>query len=644
MQARKLPADLARVASFVAVVCAVLFFVSGCRRGNEAAKSASRQPASFKIQGKVLKPDSADHSGILVYCAGTSYLAYTDEQGRYTISGVPEGKYRVLSQHSDYKPLFLGEVSLAQGVADPSVPVSLPPKTLERKLTPREQAERILCSVMGQALLSDQPTAEGIVVRAVGTDFRTVTGADGSYQLLRLDPGQYTLVFEKPGYKSRRLPIRLVSGDLVFPEPIVLERLKPKEPERILTGTVTLLDPEGNPMDDYSGVLVYLEGTTRVALPGPGGAFKFDNLSPARYVVTAMAPGFFSRDRVEADLTDAAKVEVSLTLQSLEQPTSAPATLTGRVLKDDPADTLIGTLVGLVEIGATVMTDAGGNYVFSDIPPGTYTLVAQADGYLPGAIEGLDVPEGKEVRAPDLTLEKRLDYPRVIFTSPADGESGVIVRDIVPVTIRFSKKMHPESLRAAFSIQPPVDYRLYAGREHSLSDFDRLYIELLGYGGANPLHFGTRYTITIGTAARDFENLALQEPYRFSFQTAGASIIATRPPDGAKDVYVDPALYRVAIFFNAPLDPKTVTPNKLRISPSLGSNVELQLINDPGSGWSHILVSALWRRGVRYRVTVSGNIRTADGSRISNLPYTFSFTTARGRAMEAPPGRIRPRP
>lgn len=610
----------------------------GCRRERSTAPVRPPEPPSFRIAGTVSKSDNRDHSGILVFCAGTSYLAYTDSRGSYTMTGVPPGKYQVQCQHSDYQSATIGEAALAEGIADSTMPFLMPAKTLEPKFSPAQQAERILCSVMGVVRLKDRATADGVVVRAVGTDFRTVTDSNGSYQLLRLDPGQYTIVLDKTGYREQRMPVRLVSGDLVFPDPIVLEPLVERTTGRTLSGNVILLGPQGELVNDYAGVVVYIEGTTRMTLPGSGGLFRFDDLAPGRVAAVAVAPGFIGRDRTEVDLTEAVGSSITLTLRSMEEATSAPGALVGRVLKDDPQDALAGTMVGLVETGATVMTDAKGNYSFANLPSGTYSILAQAEGYLQGKLEQVEVDEGETAQATDLTLEKRRDYPRVLFTSPANGERNIIVRNVIPVTIRFTKKMQAESLRAALSIEPKVGYRLYAGREHPLSDYDRLYMELLGFGTDSPVRFDATYTITVSQEASDDENLHLQQPHRFSFRTGRASIIGTRPTDGAAEVVLDPAMIRLGIFCNARLDPKTVTAEKFRIRPALNNLPQIAVINSPASGWSEISLGANWDRGVRYTVMVGSGIRTLDGSSLSNLPYTFSFTTSAGRPLEFTPG------
>lgn len=637
---------LSRRASWCACVLLLAFAVcsAGCRRDNSSSQTQDvAKPTTYQIQGTVFKPDAADHSGILVLCVGTPYMASTDEKGQYVIAGIPAGNYKIQCQHPDYLATPVDSVSLADGVADPSKPVLLGDVTLSPRMTPAQEAERILCSVMGQVLLDGRATAEGVVVRAVNTDFRTVTSPDGSYQLLRLDPGQYTLMFEKDGYRSQRLSVRLESGELVFQDPLVLEPMPPPVEGRLLSGSVSLLDSDGNALNDFSGVLVYLEGgegTTRLTQPDQGGLFRFENLSPARYTVAAAGPAFLSRDRVEADLTSAMEASVVLTLQSLDGSTSAPGSLVGRVVKDDPQDPAAGTLVGLVEIGATAMTDPGGNYVFENVPPGTYTVIAQADGYFPAGLEEVVVTEDNVAEAVDIQLQKERDFPRVLATLPANGENNVMIRELVPLSIRFSKKMQPESLRQAFSISPDVAHVVYVGREHAMSGDDLLYVELVGYGEQQPLQFNRSYTVTISPAATDLEGLPLERLFRFSFRTGRASVIASRPADGADDVFADSMQFRPVVYFNARLDPRSVTADRIRIRPALGSTIQVDMIDNPSTGWSMVqIIGAPWQPGVRYTVTVSSGIRTLNNSPISNLPYSFRFETSRGRSIDFNPAR-----
>ena len=618
--------------------------IAACRE--QGAPTGAGAAPLYRISGKVLKADADDHSGIRVYAPGTSYAAYTDQKGNFLIAGVPPGAYQIQAEHEAYQPLRLGDVALTAGVADANQPFVLKTQTLKPKPTLEEEAEQILSSIMGQALLEDRATSvSGIVVSVANTDFRTVTDAQGQYQILRLSPGRYTLVFEHPGYLTQRVPVMLESGDLVFEKPVILRRAPAAAGQgRVITGNVQFLDAIGQPVAPVGSALVYLDGTARMTVPGLDGAFRFDNLPPARYIVTAVAPEIAARDQAIADLTQTDQAAVTLALQVGEAPTTVPAAgaVSGRVVKDDPQDPLVGILVGLVELGATALTDPTGNYTFANAPPGTYTLVAQAEGYLTGALEEVVIPEGQSVQAAELLLLKRRDFPRVLDTSPAPGERSVLIRETVPLTVRFNKQMRPESLKAAFSITPPVAFTLYAGREHPQSNFDLLYVELFGYGAGRSLHYNTPYTVTITPAAADFEGLHMPEPFRFTFRTGPAAVTGSNPPNGAEDVFVDAQARRVAVFFNARLDPRSLQRSTVRVRPDPPTAVQSMVVPNVTTGWSQMQLSANWQPGTAYTVTIGSGLRTPDGSPIRNLPYTFRFTTSAGITLDQRPSRVVP--
>ena len=56
----------------------------------------------------------------------------------------------------------------------------------------------------------------------------------------------------------------------------------------------------------------------------------------------------------------------------------------------------------------------------------------------------------------------------------------------MPIFVRFSKKMQPATVKQAFQINPPLEYRAYVGREHQQSDFDLLYVALRGVSESQP--------------------------------------------------------------------------------------------------------------------------------------------------------------
>jgi hypothetical protein len=226
----------------------------------------------------------------------------------------------------------------------------------------------------------------------------------------------------------------------------------------------------------------------------------------------------------------------------------------------------------------------------------------------------------------------------VLEVNPADGARDVIVRREVPVLIRFNKKMNPASLAAALSLPPAVAYRIETGRDAPDTDYDLLRVVLLsGAGASPPARYRTRYTLTLDTAARDFEGLNLQEPFRASFTTGAAAVIGTRPENGGTLTNLAPT-NPVVILFNAPLDHSTVGDRSLRIRPRLPMSPNLRITEDAQTGWSRVEIQATWQADTSYDITLQG-VRTAANEPLANTPYTLRFKTAKLRMLLPPAGQ-----
>jgi hypothetical protein len=175
-----------------------------------------------------------------------------------------------------------------------------------------------------------------------------------------------------------------------------------------------------------------------------------------------------------------------------------------------------------------------------------------------------------------------------------------------------------------------VDYNLFAGRESRLSDFDLLYVELSGVGEKALLSFETRYTVTISTAATDYENIPMEKDYTFTFTTGKASITGTSPEQGERDALIN-LQHPIHIFFNASIDASTFTNDSLSFSPEAESVPQIRLINDPETGWTMARIYVQLTTGQRYTVRIGRGIRTESGAYISNTPYSLQFRMAERR-------------
>ena len=110
-------------------------------------------------------------------------------------------------------------------------------------------------------------------------------------------------------------------------------------------------------------------------------------------------------------------------------------TIEGRV-KDDAGSPLSGVVVsvtgnmGMMWTGApNAVTIEDGSYKLTGLPAGNYTVTAQAEGFASGESEqAVEVPEGRIVRAQDMSLTQAGRATGVVLTPEGDPLAGARVR------------------------------------------------------------------------------------------------------------------------------------------------------------------------------------------------------------------------
>ena len=579
------------------------------------------------ITGIVHTPDRQDHSGILVYAAGKSLMSYTDAEGNFTFLNVPLGTYEFFARMETYQIASLGVVTVEAGPDTPAQSVHLSTIILEKAPVPKP--EEAFGDLIGKVELETGDPADGVLVQILGTLFKTVTDEEGVYRIYNLAPKTYTLNLSKGGYMSQTTSVNVVPGEPAFVGTVqMLPVVEPQKYRRILGG-VEMYDLKGNLTNKFEGVIVALEGTSLVALPDGAGKFTFDKIPPGKYTLVSAAPGFKNRNKIDLDLTNLEYTNVSVILDELPSESAKRALIRGMVKLEKQEDHS-GALVALTGTSLVAVSDVEGRYALSNVPEGTYSLLAQAEGYLPMVVDRIDVKPGEEVELELINLAQRVEPPQVIYTDPGDGQTDVLIQKTTPLYVRFSKKMKPETLRRAFSISPSVEYRLFAGRQNRQSDYDLLYVELLGATDKNPLLFDTRYTVTITTLATDFENLGLAEDYQFAFATGKASVTGTAPYEGEMNALVN-LQNPIYMFLNAGINPETVNEGMISLSPSPETVASVRVHQDPDTGWSVLRIFVQLTPATRYTLRLDSGVRTTTGSSISNLPYTVHFTTSERR-------------
>lgn len=618
-----------------------IFLLAGCVallltacHANEGAvetpvKESARASQPARIDGQVLLQGQDDASGIQVYIPGTSLISMTNEEGHFSLEGVGPGTYDVDARADGFVPARIGQVTVAP--SNVSRQYALASVTLKPRVKSAATTAGIPGSIQGK-VSSAIPAAAGerdwsqCSISLEKTPYRTTCDADGEFLLWSLPPDQYSMVVRLAGFEPGRVAVRVLPG----PEPTKVEvQLQPAAESlggtRQIQGSVELFGPDGGPTNDFDRITVTALNRTGVATGlNPDGSFTLANLAPAKYLISASGAGYTPPNPVAVDLTSATEQTIQLTLHAVATTSNTTGRIHGVALKNGEAENQNGGItVALAGTSFVAMTDETGQFSIGNIPPGAYKIVAQANGYISAEQGPIQIKAADDVTVNGLLLEQAKDYPVVLHTDPGDGSRDFTIQHEMPVTIRFSKKMNQDTLANALHIDPPVAYRIQPG-----SETDAFHFVLFGFGEQPVARYKTRYTITMDENAADFENLHLQEPFTMNVTTGSPRIIGTDP--SSKGLKAENGLTKpVAIFFNAPLDHQSIGNDVVRISPNSPITPIISLEDAGESGWTTIYVGTALQPDTQYRITVASRLRTTGNVAIANIPYTFTFRTAK---------------
>lgn len=604
------------------------------------------------------------HAGVLVYLAGTSFQARSDQQGRYRIDGITAGTYDLIAEKPGYQGQIIEDLLIIPETHSHETPLR-PATTLlvrEEPTTSPLTGASELGSIRGTVLLDGMPDENGGVrVEVDGTAFVTVSGNDGQYRILNVKPGQYHLSFHREGYLPYTMAqsVEVTSGVTVM-EDVALELVQPGDPVsaaavaasvaaravtpenmeplpgpetvRTIVGIVEVRDESGKIVNDYSNVTVAINGTNRIAEINDQGQFRFDDLTSGTYTLVGTVPGG-PIVRIPVDLATQRVASISVRLLKGQGYDQAGGTIRGRVvlvdLDDEPLKDSGGVKVAVNGTQVIATSAADGAFTLTGIAPGTYTVSATKEDFVPGEAAGVNVTAAAPVDVGEIRMMLDVERPRVLSTIPADNERDILVGFNLPIVVKFSDRMDGVSVRNAISLKPATPYTAYIGSGAGFgADDDTLIINLSNESAENPIMFGTQYRVSIAETAANLGGITMAEPYNFSFRTAKPGVIEVSPQNGADDVWVNQLDNPVLFSFNTRLDPDTINDRNIRVRPDNGVSVSVTHTNSPDKGWTTIRVATRWEPDTQYTVTVSRRVKASNGQSLGNTPFTLRFRTA----------------
>ncbi|WP_303984580.1 carboxypeptidase regulatory-like domain-containing protein, partial [Niallia circulans] len=292
----------------------------------------------------------------------------TNTSGNYSFTGLAPGQYQIRAIGTNFSTNTVSAIVQADVTTNVGIALQPNPGTIQGTVTDNQTSQPV------QGVNVQAVNSSGSIVSA------TITDSSGNYTFSGLLTGSYTLIFTSNGYANSTLGA-IVQSNTVTTANSVLNRLAGN-----LTGTIR--DVSNSPI---SGALVTVfSGNVPVATTtsDASGNYLINNLAPGNYVTVVTANNFSSQNQsvfiLNGEVTNA-----SFTLQP------DPGSITGTV-RDINNTAIIGANITLqlstgsgVVVGTT-LTNSDGSYVFNNIAPGNYTLVATASNFQT-ATQGVNV-------------------------------------------------------------------------------------------------------------------------------------------------------------------------------------------------------------------------------------------------------------
>ena len=207
--------------------------------------------------------------------------------------------------------------------------------------------------------------------------------------------------------------------------------------------------------------------------------------------------------------------------------------------------------------------------------------------------------------------------PSLVESVPEDGADEVPLDG--PIALTFSTLMDTASVDDQLTLSPAFEHELrWSG-------------ELLEIVPTQPLEPGRDYEVSIGADAADAAGVTLDEPVSLAFRTVSPGLAAETivPADGVDGIAPTAP---IAVIFDRPIDPSSVSGDQLTISPDVAGTLEVVALpgdppDDDGAGsLLRFTPSGPMPPNTTFEVELATGPATTTGETMGE-PLTWTFTT-----------------
>jgi len=252
-----------------------------------------------------------------------------------------------------------------------------------------------------------------------------VTKADGSFSLTNIEPGLYTIDYQRDGYQGASAQIQVVAGQLLD---LGQSDLVPVQTTGIITGVIT----DSSTGNAIPGAIINITGSVSLLAQTGSDGFYSIALPPGTVSITVSANGY---DELSATGTVVAGSAINFS-PSLYLINTAPTdpvlnqfvVIKGVVVDADTSQGLIGAGI-LINGVSMVLTDDTGNFQIDGVVAGELNIEVSLLGYQ-SATTSTIAPKGSVINLGIIHLPK-IPVPTTTTTTVV----GTVVDDVTNTAI-----------------------------------------------------------------------------------------------------------------------------------------------------------------------------------------------------------------
>ncbi len=314
-------------------------------------------------------------SNATVSISALGYSNRTDAEGNYRLYGIPGGTHSVIASASGY----------ANQTRD---------VVLETGDFATQHFNMVSLTGWISGLVLHSSTMEPLegANLSVRMDSVTVTVAsdvNGTYLIPNLPAGVYSVTANLDGFNSSTVSdVTVESGEGTEDVDILLQEKPTKLWGVVKAGTVLLV-----------GATIEVLGTEFVANSSIEGEYEIANIPAGTYTVQASLEGYETTVVTGVTISRGGELQLNINL------VGKPGALFGIVYDSETQETLSGVLVTIISVQRSTVTNINGEFTFTGLTSGNYTVLFVIDGFKPKEIGPVVITQETTARLEQVLME-----------------------------------------------------------------------------------------------------------------------------------------------------------------------------------------------------------------------------------------------